>query len=307
MKRLSLWGAFVLACAAAVPVYAQQQGFVLFPNVPKVELFPSLDTTDPIPDTQVFVHPVTDPYFHEDSFNSTDLRLWYLYHKFADNSLLASGDAQVIAAQVRVGITPNLQLVAYKDGFTLLHPGLSAVHHDGWNDVAAGLKYEFLQDRRDQLYMAVGVGNQFPWGESKALQNKDEIRAWWSFDKGFDRLHFGGTFNYFWGVGEQGAFGTGDHLAAYVHCDYRVCDWFSPVVESSYYHVTRSRNVALPIQGADVTNLGGVSGDDIWALGVGFEIRPIKHVAVRAAWEKNVTHPSDIFDHRTTVSVILSL
>jgi len=309
MKR-SRWcwafGLFALVCAAALPARAQDAGFVLFPKAPQLVLFPSLTQSDqPLPAEQIFVHPVTDPYFHEDAFVSTDLRMWYAYHAFASNSVLAGGEADVFAAQVRVALTDQLQLVAYKDGFMTLHPGL--FHADGWNDVAAGLKWEFLQDRRDQLYAAFGAGNQFPWGESKVLQNKDEVRLWGSVDKGFGRLHLGGTFNYFIASGEEGPDGSGDHLSADVHADYRCCDWFSPVVESNFYHVTKSRDVALPIQGADVTNLGGVSGDDVWTIGVGAEIRPIKHVAIRAAWEKNVTHPADVFDNRVTVSAILSI
>ncbi len=77
-------------------------------------------------------------------------------------------------------------------------------------------------------------------------------------------------------------------------------------VEGNLYQVTRNRNGVLPIQGADVTNLGDGKSDTIATVGVGFEVRPINNVAVRAAWEKNVTHPSDLLDSRVTVSAIIS-
>jgi len=310
MKRVHLhWvmGAFVAAVAATVlPAQAQQAGFVLFPNAPQLSLFPDLaaKSATPLPGDQIFVHPITDPYFHEDSFVSTDLRPAYIYHGFSDHSILDGGEANLVAAQVRVALTDQLQLVAYKDGFMTLHPGL--FHADGWNDIAAGLKWEFLQDATDQLYAAFGVGYQFPWGESKVLQNKEELRLWGSIDKGFNKLHLGATFNYFIATGEQGLYGAGDSLSGDVHADYRICDWFSPVVEGNVYHVTSSRHPVLPIQGADVTDLGDGSSDDVWTVGVGFEVRPCNSLAIRAAYEKNVSHPSDIFDSRVTVSAVIA-
>jgi hypothetical protein len=166
------------------------------------------------------------------------------------------------------------------------------------------LKWEFLQDQRDQLYSALGIGYQFPFGESKVLQNKEELRLWGSVDKGFDKLHLGGTFNYFIATGEEGPYGAANSITGDAHIDYRACDFFSPVLEGNVYHVTQSRHAVLPIQGADYTDLGGGANDDIWTIGIGAEVRPLKDLAVRGVWEKNVAHPSDIFDSRVTVSAI---
>jgi hypothetical protein len=48
------------------------------------------------------------------------------------------------------------------------------------------------------------------------------------------------------------------------------------------------------------------TGDDIATFAVGFELRPVDHLAVRAVYERNVLHNSDIFDNRATVSLILT-
>jgi hypothetical protein len=309
MRRDHLrWGIVLIIAAGAfmaAPARAQQKGFELFPNAPQLSLFPDLARGDgPLPSEQVFVHPITDPYFHEDSFVATDVRPVYAYQTFSDNSILGGGVAQVAAAEVRIAITDQIQFVAPKDGFTWLHPGL--FHADGWNDIAAGLKWEFLQDHRDQLYSAIGAGYQFPWGESKSLANKEQVWLWGSVDKGFDRLHVGATFNYFIATGEEGLYGAGNHLSGHLHLDYWVCDYFSPVAEANYYHTTQSHDAALPIQGADLTDLGGGANDDICTLGIGAEVRPIHNLALRAAWEKNVTHPDDIFDSRVTVSAVIT-
>jgi len=314
MFKRRIPGMFLAAAAASLVMMlsgqakAQKAGFELFPSAPQLAL-----PTDPnaaadrsaITADQQFVHPITAPYFHEDSFVSTDVRLWYLYHEFAPNSAVGGGEAQVAAAQIRVGITDQLQLVAYKDGYAWIHSGI--IKKSGWNDIAAGLKYNFLQNYTTQTYAALGVGYQLPWGESKVLQNKEELRIWGSVNQGlFDKLHLGATANFFFATGETGPFGASDTFSAHFHADYAVCKFFSPVFEANFYHTWRDRHAALPIQGADVTDLGGGKSDDITTLALGFEVRPIDNVGVRAAFERNFANTKDIFDNRLTLSAVIS-
>jgi hypothetical protein len=312
MSRNGWWCTVVLALVLGLlparRAQAQHAGFVLFPDAPQLTLFPDLlakEKASDAKDQDLFVHPLTGPYFHEDSFVTSDARLWYAYQTVDKASVVGGGEGQVVAAQLRLAITDQIQLVAYKDGYTMLNTG--AIDKDGWNDIAAGLKWNFLQDWKDQMHAAVGVGYQFPWGESRVLQNKEELRMWTSFDKGFGPLHLGATFNYFFATGEQGPAGAGDHLSAHAHVDYWMCKYFSPVVEANFYEVTNSRNAVLPIQGSDLTNLGGDVNENILTLGIGAEFRPMKNVGLRAAWEHNVAHPTmGIFDSRLTLSAVLS-
>jgi hypothetical protein len=292
---------------ASLPATAQHANFVLFPNAPVLSLDPgaaSHDNEMAQPPEQMFVHPITQPYFSEDAFVTTDLRPTYAYQTVSDHSLLGGGEAQVIAMPLRVAITDQIGLVAYKDGYDIVHTG--AVKGDGWNDLAAGLKWSFWQDWQHQTFASVGVGYQFPTGESTVLQNKEEIRAWFAVDQGFDSLHVGGVFNYFFADGHEGPLGATDHFSINIHTDYWINQYISPVIEGNLYQVIRNRNGVLPIQGADFTNLGDGKSDTIATVGVGLEVRPLSNIAIRAAWEKNVTHPSDLIDSRVTVSAIIS-
>lgn len=275
---------------------AQQGSFVLFGKQSQEML--SLE-----PERRV-VHPVTAPYFHEDSFVTTDVRAWYAYHSFPRSIALNGGDAHVYAAQVRVALTDRLQLVAYKDGYTDLNSGL--IDSSGWNDLAAGLKFALYQDWKNDFHISVGLGYQFAVGDAKVLQNDQEARGWVSVNKGFGRLHLGATLNYLVHTGDQDALGSSDRIMWHLHADYFVCKWFSPVVELNGYHSVNDGNEVLPFSGADIANLGG--GDDLITLGLGFEVRPLTEtpLAIRVAYETDVSTGESLYGYRWTFSLVYS-
>lgn len=290
-RRILTAALIALAPSAA---WAQHAEFVLLGNPnPQAARAPA---------SHRFVHPATAPYHHEDSFVTTDVRLWAAYHDFPRSSPIAGGNAKVVAAQVRLALTDQLQLVAYKDGWTDMDSGL--IDDEGWNDIAAGLKWNFLQDWDNQLHAAVGVGYEIASGDDEILHDDDEWRLWLSVNKGFDRLHLGGTVNFFLADDHNQGAGNSDRLSWHVHADYYVCEWFSPLVELNGYHVLDRGFEAVPFSGADVLNLGG--GDDLVTLGLGGEFRPMSRLAVRAAYELPLTKEEDIFGYRWTFSLIWS-
>jgi hypothetical protein len=255
-------------------------------------------------DEQKFVAPITSPYYNENSFITSDVRAWYVYHQF-DNDGIANGgiggNVQVAAVQVRLALTDRLQLVAYKDGYAWFDD--SAVNDEGWNDVAAGLKYNFYRDVEEQLYMSGGVGYQIDLGDSDVLQDDEILRLWVSADKGFDKLHVGGTFNYFIPTGSESSFGDSETLSWHVHADYYLTEWFSPVVNFNGYHTVDEGTVTLPFNGVDVANLGGGEGEDVITMGLGGEFRFWEDFAFRAAYEFALTDNSQLFGDRFTVSL----
>jgi opacity protein-like surface antigen len=250
------------------------------------------------------VHPITSPYWHEDSFVTTDLRPVYVYHAFP-GEILGGGKATVTALQVRVALTKSLQLVAYKDGWVNIDT--AGLNDDGWNDLAAGLKWAFLQNEEKQMHAALGVGYEFASGDDQVLQDDDALRVWASFNKGFGPLHLGATVNYNRTLGNgDDILGNSDVLSWHLHLDYQVCDWFSPVVELNGYHTVREDDhVVTPFSGADVADLGGNGSESVVTLGVGAEIRPHERVALRAAYELPLTDNTDVFGHRWTFSAVL--
>lgn len=292
----------LLACAGllalAAAARAQQSKFVLFG-----EANPDAATA---PLESRFVHPLTGPYFHEDSFITSDLRTWFLYHKVDGNNPLGGGHAIVAAAQIRLAITNWLQLVAYKDGYLwMATPGLD---DSGANDIAAGLKFAVIQDYKTNLHLSLGAGYQFPWGDARVLQNDGEVRLWGSVDKGWGAFHVGGTLNYFIHTSPtNGDLGNSDHLSWHLHADYRVCDGFSPVLEFNGYHNLTSTTSPLPFHGADVGNFGTGLGDPVITAGLGVEFRPVENFALRGAIEVPLTSASQgLYQYRLTFSAVLS-
>jgi hypothetical protein len=254
-----------------------------------------------LPAERKAVHPITAPYFHEDSFVTTDVRAWYVRHNFPSDTL--TGTADVYAVQLRAALTDTIQLVAYKDGWTEFDTG--AVSDGGWNDVAAGIKWAFLQDFETDTHAAVGLGYELGVGDKDILQNDDEVRLWGSYNRGFDRLHLGGTLNYMTPVGAEDATGDADRLSWHLHADYWLSPQFSPVVEfNGYYVVGEGDNTPLPFSGVDVLNLGGGEGEAVITNGLGLEWRFSDSLALRGAYEYPLTDNIDLFGDRYTASLV---
>ena len=232
-KQLSLLSLGLLAMGSFVNA---QGGFVLFGDA----------VEKPAPEHKA-VRPISAPYFHEDSFVTTDLRAWYLEHDLDT----IEGDVTVAALQVRLALTESLQLVAYKDGYTNFDGG-AFDGADGWNDIGAGLKWAFLQDWDNQLHAAVGVGYEFGFGDDEVLQDTDELRLWASVNKGFDKLHLGATVNYIIADDHsEGTRGNADIVTAHLHADYYLTEWLSPVIEVNGYFVQDAGSADAGLSGVD--------------------------------------------------------
>jgi hypothetical protein len=252
----------------------------------------------------IWVHPITRPYWHEDSFVTTDLRLIHAYHHFP-GLIFGGGSASVTAAQLRVRLLPNLQLVAYKVGW--MDIDTAGYKDDGFNDIAVGLKWAFLQDDANQFHAALGIGYEFASGDDNVLQDDDEVRFWASVNKGFGKFHLGATLNYGLACGNgDDVLGNSNHLSWHLHADYQLCKWFSPVIEVNGYHVLDEGDPVTPFSGADVLNLGGNKNEDVITVGFGSEVRPLKWLAIRAAYELPITDNRDLFRHRWTFSAVIS-
>ncbi|MEM8873568.1 MAG: hypothetical protein AAGD32_04850 [Planctomycetota bacterium] len=248
--------------------------------------------------------PITQPFFSEDAMITTDIRPVYVYHDFPNSSVIDGGRANVIAAQVRVALTDNIQFVAYKDGYADVDTG--AVKGDGIMDLAAGIKWAFLQDWDNQLHLAVGVGYEASIGDDEVLQDDDDIRIFLAGNKSFDKLHFSGTVNYFVPVDGEDPLGDSQLLTWNLHADYAVTDWFAPIIEFNGYHVIdEGDNQPLPFMGVDVANLGGGQGEDVVTVAPGVAIRPTENLSFRAAWEAPITRNDDLFGYRWTFSAVI--
>ncbi len=258
-----------------------------------------------LPAERQAVHPLTSPYYHEDAFVTSDVRAWYVRHEFPNNSPIGGGDATVFAVQARVAITESWQLVAYKDGFIDIDSG--AVDESGVNDLAAGIKWAFLQDWENDTHAALGVGYEVGLGGDDVLQDDEEIRVWASWNQGWDRFHLGVNVNAMFPVGSEDALGDSERLSWHVHADYYANEQWSPVLEvNGYQTLENGDNTPLPFSGVDVANLGAGDGEDVVTAGYGFEFRPQEDLALRVAHESPLTDNEDLFGHRWTLSAVWS-
>ena len=258
-----------------------------------------------VPIERQAVHPITSPYYHEDSFVTTDVRVWFVRHNFPNNSPIGGGHATVAAVQLRAALTESLQLVAYKDGYFDIASG--AVDDSGMNDIAVGLKWAFLQDWENDTHAAAGVGYEIGIGDKEVLQEDDEVRFWASLNKGLDRLHLGFLVNVMFPVGSEDALGDSDRLSWHLHADYFLNEKFSPVLEiNGYTTLEDGDNVALPFSGLDVANLGGGDGEDVITAGYGFEFRANENLGLRVAHESPLTSNEDLLGHRWSLSAVWS-
>jgi hypothetical protein len=286
-KQLSLLSLGLLAAGSFLNA---ADGFVLFgDNVEK-----------PAPE-QKFVRPISAPYFHEDSFITTDLRAWYVDHDLDT----IEGDVTVAALQVRLALTESLQFVAYKDGYTDFEGG-ALDGANGINDIGAGIKWAFIQDWENQFHAAVGLGYEMGVGDDEVLQDTDEYRLWASVNKGFNALHLGATVNYIIAEdNEENAFGNADLVTVHLHADYYVNHWFSPVVEINGYLVQDEGSVGAAFSGVDAVSVGGGEDEDTYTIAVGAELRPFgEDLGLRLAYETELNDNTSLFGDRWTLSAV---
>jgi hypothetical protein len=273
-----------------------QGGFVLFGDS-AVEIAPE----------QKAVRPISAPYFHEDSFVTTDVRAWYVAHDFDSDTqgVLGNGSATVMAVQVRVALTESLQFVAYKDGHTEFDDALALGDNSGWNDIGAGVKWAFIQDWENQFHMAAGIGYEFSFGDEDVLQDSDELRLWVSANKGFDKLHLGATVNAILSEDDSDSLlGNSDMLTLPLHADYYLSEWFSPVVEINGYFAQDDFASPVDFSGVDAGSLPGGDGNDTYTIAFGGELRVIEGLGLRVAYETELNDNVSLFGDRWTVSAV---
>jgi hypothetical protein len=253
-----------------------------------------------------FYNPVGNPIYFEPPTNTSELRFLYLHHNFPSGSVLQGGDVRVAAVQARLALTERLSFIATKDGYSWLDANVLP-KEDGWNALAAGLKYTFYVDREADFLAAAGVRYMLDSGQSKILQGGvDELSPFLSFGKGWGPLQLVGSGTWRAPLDDD----DGNHMAHWdLHLNYEVFRGFAPLVElRGMHYLSDGERTNLPVGGADYTNLGSndVSGNSIITLGFGARARLTPHISLGALYEFNIADKNDdIFDDRFTVDLIL--
>lgn len=254
-----------------------------------------------------FHEPLGQPIYFESPFNDTGVRALFLKHDFSDQSTLQGGDVTIYALQARVALTERLALIATKDGYSELDAGI--VEDEGWNDLAAGLKYVLVADRERAFVVTPGIRYMAENGHRGILQGGvDEFSPFVSAAKGYDDLHLLANLTLRLPLdGDDG--NTVGHWD--LHVDYSLNPddraVVAPLFELHGVHYLDDGALALNVGGLDYTNLGSQPKESFvaWA-GVGARVEIDRRFEFGACYEFALTDPDDdIMDTRITVDFIV--
>jgi len=275
---------------------------------------------------QGFVPPSSAPYLFEDPFITTGLSSWVVWHRFPHHSAFDGGDARVYALQVRVALTDRLALIATRDGYMDVRPGLDLLDSElGWADLEAGFKYALIDWPEEQFILSPSLRFLIPSG-SRATYNGNgdgAITPGLSFGFGRFGAHLLGN------TGIQIPLDGGDQstLVFYnLHLDYALLTYLVPFVELNGYLYADGGNGEFSLDtdlgnlslstaqaalgksgfdGLDVTNLGseGIDGNEVVTLALGARVPLTGGLSFSAAYEFPLTARQDILKDRVTLNV----
>ena len=262
-----------------------------------------------------FISPMINFVFFEDARNVTELRPIFVSHSVPDTigaGVAAGGSIQLFATQFRIALTDRLSLIAVKDGYIFDNTdgALDTLLDDGWADVSAGLKYNFLRDPCSGTLASAGFTYEIPLGSDDALQSVGD-GEFHIFVTGGQRL-LDGNAHVLSSVGYR--FPVDDDVQNSAvhwsnHLDVRLSDRLYAVTEVAWWHWTdeSETGLALGVAGQDLFNLSStnVLGNDLVTQNVGLKFKPRRNVEAGVAYEFPLTEFKDVIEDRVQLDLIV--
>lgn len=259
-----------------------------------------------------FYDPIGQPLYFESPFINSSLRLLYLHHEFANGSQLQGGHVDVVAAQARIAITERIAIIATKDGYSWLRPGIFNDASEGWNDIAVGAKIAFYVDRENDFVATTGARWMWANGDEEVLNGRSqEISPFISVAKGFDRLHLIGDLT----VRLPTDSNKGNRIFQWdVSASYDILPdalpGLAPVIElHGLHYLSDADRLPFSVGGLDYSNFGStdVAGSIVVWAGVGARWKLTPNVSFGSTYEFALTNRNaDIMDDRVTVDITLT-
>jgi hypothetical protein len=271
------------------------------------DLGPDLIEEDTSSWLDMAVTPVTNAVWFEDARITSELRPFMMYHFIDEGWITDGGDAQLYALQFRYAITDRLAFIAVKDGLIDFNPDQTLPDDFDIADIALGLKYQIYRNDEQQLLITPGLTFEIPVGAEDVFQGNGSgmFQPFVSFTKGFDRFQIAGNGGFHIPIDYDEETAQAHYS---LHAHYFVNKYFIPLVEMNGFTVLTDadRLPGLKTEGADLFNFGSgdADGRTFISLGVGLRSKPFDEVELGFAWEKMVTGPANVFDHRFTADVI---
>jgi len=258
-----------------------------------------------------FISPQTNPLFFEDPRTLTEIRFHFVNHWIPEsNPVFEGGEAQFLAAQIRVALTERLSIIATKDGYIWISGENDAIPNlDGWADLAGGLKYNVYRDPESQRILSVGTTFEFDTGTKRVFQGFGDGEVHLFASGGAEimpRAH--------WLSGSGFRLPTDNNNRSQMwywsnHWDYQLLEKLYAVLEVNWFHWLQSgdRLPGANFEGGDLFNLGSgdVAGNDIVTLGVGGRVKPTQNSELGVAYEFPLTERKDLLESRVYLDLIL--
>ncbi len=289
------------------------------------ELLPDFKCQDRESRYEGFIPIQTMPYLNEDPFITTGATFRYVHQEYPDDSVFEGGNIEVFALQLRLAITDKLAFIATKDGYAINDPDLAIVEEDkGFFDIAAGFKYQLIDDPENQFALAPALRVEIPIGEESVYggHHSSLLIPSLHLAKGWYDFHLLGSFGAQIGFDKKSA----DMLFYALQADYKVHTHFSPFIALNGTTHISDGDGSLPVEttlgtldlstvqdvlndgngfeGADVLNLGSedVSGNTVVTAAIGFYV-PIKNqIGVGLAYELPLTSRKDLIEQRVSLN-----
>lgn len=263
------------------------------------------------------ISPVGNPIYFEDPRITTEVRPIFMHHwlpstfDFAGGSVPLGGYVNVYALQLRYAINDRWGIIATKDGYIEMKPSAVLKHTHGWGDLAAGVKYAWIDDKDKEVLVTPGLTLTIPTGSRSVYQGRGagEWNLFLSAEKGSGKFHITGNA----GVRIPNDFNDNTAQLHYsLQLDYVVSKYFIPfVVANGNTILTEGNNkllgaVNLNTEMYDLINFGSTKaqGSTQITLGVGARSKLTKNIDVGVAYEGGVSSPVGIFDSRLTIDLI---
>ena len=228
-----------------------------------------------------YVPPLTNPIFNETPFITTEVKPLYAYHETHDDFAGGGANVQVLALQARLAITEELGFIATTDGYTWIDWDSSVGLDDenGWNDIAIGLKYAFLNNPQEGQIATAGLRYTIPVGNLDVDEldldlngiGAGYINPFVSGAKLWDKTQVQGM------LGAQIALDSDatTSLLASGHVDYEVSPGFYPMLETHLFipidggEQIDTGTALDELTGADIIDLGSSDPETVWTIGGG--------------------------------------
>lgn len=266
-------------------------------------------------DFDVFVSPVTNPFYFEDPRSLTELRPTFMWQRTPKkNSVFAGGDNFFLNLRGSLALTDRISIVAHRLGAVwteVQNPQLDFANHFGYSEVHIGPKFTIIRNNTSKTLAAVGLVFELPIGAKDVQQDTGNLglRPYFSFAQNFLPSTYG-SFNFMNTTGYS--FGTdaarSDFVFSSFHLDFEIAKRLYPFVEANFLRYTSNGNVRnLNFDGGNVFNFGsmGVASQNELTVALGTRFKFSESIQVGFAGEAGVIGGDRMLDRfRVTFDII---